>query len=273
MANNDISDNSNVVQSNEVLVTEQTTSKPTTVPIFIMGKRYHVPSTLTILKALEYAGYRLLRGVGCRAGFCGACATVYKTPDSYKLKVGLACQTVVEPEMWVTELPFFPAVKKTYDIEKIPATAEAVMAIYPEIARCVACNSCTRVCPQDLEVMDIIQETLHGNLKKAAELSFDCVMCGLCASRCPAEIVHYNIAILVRRLYNRHLVPNSLELAVRVEELAENKYQNEVDRLKVLDEEQLRKIYSVRPREGSPGVELKTNRIDWDDEIMKGNVK
>ena len=36
------------------------------IPIYIMGKRYIVPNTLTIMGALEYAGYTLIRGVGCR---------------------------------------------------------------------------------------------------------------------------------------------------------------------------------------------------------------
>ena len=43
------------------------------VPIFIMGKKYDVPASLTIQKALEYAGYQLIRGCGCRGGICGAC--------------------------------------------------------------------------------------------------------------------------------------------------------------------------------------------------------
>ena len=42
------------------------------VDIYIMGKRYEVPESLTIMKAMEYAGYRLIRGCGCRSGFCGA---------------------------------------------------------------------------------------------------------------------------------------------------------------------------------------------------------
>jgi hypothetical protein len=65
------------------------------VTIYIMGKSYEVPSNLTIMKAMEYAGYRLIRGCGCRGGFCGACGTVYRTKGDYKLKAGLACQTVV----------------------------------------------------------------------------------------------------------------------------------------------------------------------------------
>ena len=42
------------------------------IPIFVMGKRYDVPDSLTIQKAMEYAGYQLIRGCGCRGGICGA---------------------------------------------------------------------------------------------------------------------------------------------------------------------------------------------------------
>jgi len=42
-----------------------------TVEVFIMGKSYRVPAGLTIMKAIEYAGYKFIRSCGCRAGFCG----------------------------------------------------------------------------------------------------------------------------------------------------------------------------------------------------------
>ena len=48
------------------------------VHIFLMGKQYEVPSNLTIMKAMEYAGYQLIRGCSYRKGFCGACATLYR---------------------------------------------------------------------------------------------------------------------------------------------------------------------------------------------------
>ena len=54
------------------------------VNIYLYGKKYEVPSSLTIMNAMEYAGYQLVRGVGCRCGFCGACATIYR------IKAGLA---------------------------------------------------------------------------------------------------------------------------------------------------------------------------------------
>jgi len=36
------------------------------IPVYIMGKRYEVPETLTIMKAMEFAGFKFLRGAGCR---------------------------------------------------------------------------------------------------------------------------------------------------------------------------------------------------------------
>ena len=39
------------------------------IEIFIYGQRYEVPEGLTILKAYEWAGFQLKRGVGCRGGF------------------------------------------------------------------------------------------------------------------------------------------------------------------------------------------------------------
>ena len=45
------------------------------VNIFLFGKKYEVPDNLTIMNAMEYAGYQFFRGCGCRNVYCGACAT------------------------------------------------------------------------------------------------------------------------------------------------------------------------------------------------------
>lgn len=217
-----------------------------TATIYIMGKKYEVPYGLTIMKALEYAGYRLVRGVGCRGGFCGACGTVYRTEGDYKIKVGLACQAVVEDGMYLTQIPFFPANKSTYDISKAKPTAEEILREYPELYRCVACNTCTKSCPQDLEVMDYVQAALRGDIAKTADLSFDCIMCGLCAARCPAEIVQYNIGLLARRLYAKYIAPKAGHVEKRVKEIEGGEFDEEMNELMKMDESQLKKLYADR---------------------------
>jgi formate hydrogenlyase subunit 6/NADH:ubiquinone oxidoreductase subunit I len=216
------------------------------VSIYIMGKEYKVPASLTILKATEYAGYTYTRGCGCRGGICGACATVYRTSDSYRIKVGLACQTVIEPGMHLTQIPFYPANKAMYDIAKMKPVAADVLRMYPEIARCLCCDTCTRACPQDLEVMYYIQAALRGDVKEAAKLSFECIMCGLCVSRCPAELMHYNVAILCRRLYGKYGLKKSEHLAKRVQEITDGKFKDELDSLVKMDNAQLKKTYEDR---------------------------
>ena len=211
--------------------------------IYIMGKKYQVPETLTILKAIEYSGYQFIRGCGCRGGICGACGTVYRTAGDYKLKSGLACQTVVEPEMYLAQIPFYPANKATYDIEKLEPTAEALIEHYPELLRCMGCNACSKVCPQDLETMEYMSAAMKGDLERVAELSFECLMCGLCASRCPGENVQYNIGILARRLYARHLRPLAPDLARRVEEIKNGKYDEELAVLVKAKDEELARRY------------------------------
>jgi heterodisulfide reductase subunit C len=219
------------------------------VTIYVMGKPYEVPGDLTIMKAMEYAGYRFVRGCGCRGAFCGACGTVYRLKDDYRLRVGLACQEVVQDGMYLAEIPFFPGNKATYDIEKLKPTAEAILSLYPEVFRCLACNTCTKACPQDIEVMEYIQAALRGDIAKAADLSFDCLLCGLCASRCPAEIVQYQVALLCRRLYSRHIAPEAPHLADRLKECADGAFNAEMDKLTKMKQADLAELYNNRDME------------------------
>lgn len=154
------------------------------VNIYLFGKRYRVPGSLTIMTAMEYAGYQLVRGCGCRNGFCGACATIYRIKNDRELYTCLACQQQVKDEMYIATLPYFPLVKQVYDIEKISPTEQIMMQLYPEIYACIGCNACTKACPQGLNVMQYIAAAQRGDFEGCAELSFDCVMCGICSSRC-----------------------------------------------------------------------------------------
>ena len=148
------------------------------VNIYLFGKKYSVPSNLTIMSAMEYAGYQLKRGCGCRNGFCGACATIYRIEGDRELKACLACQTKVEQGMYIATLPFFPLIKEPYDIEKVSPSQAVMMQLYPEIYACVGCNACTNACTQGLNVMQYIAYAQRGDFEKCAEESFDCVMCG-----------------------------------------------------------------------------------------------
>ena len=189
------------------------------VNVFLFGKRYQVPESLTIMKAMEYAGYQLVRGCGCRNGFCGACATIYRIKGQQELKTCLACQQQVEEGMYVATLPFFPLVKKVYDINEIKPTQQIMMQLYPEIYSCIGCNACTKSCTQELNVMQYIAYAQRGEYEKCAEESFDCVMCGVCSSRCPAGISHPQVAVLARRLTGKYLAAKSEHLINRVAEI------------------------------------------------------
>jgi Fe-S oxidoreductase len=236
-----------------------TTSEESTgemVPVFIMGKRYEVPEQLTIMKAMEYAGYQFVRGCGCRGGICGACGTVYRLPGDYHIRVGLACQTVVEPNMYLAQIPFFPANRATYEMSGMAGAPEEVFAAYPELFRCVACNACTKVCPMDVEVMDYISAVKRGDFEAATELSFDCIQCGLCAVRCMGELPQYHIAQMARRIRGARLVPPSKHCDEMVERIAKGEFDAVLGELKGLDEEALREAYKAREMEPAVADEM-----------------
>ena len=176
------------------------------IPIYIFGSRYEVPEGLTIQKAMEFVGYRFIRSCGCRGGICGACLTEYRIPGSYRLKVALACQALAEPGMQITQSPFVPMNRAPYELERLKGRTGILGEVYPEIYRCLQCNTCTRVCPMEIQVMEYMAMAIRGDIEKVALLSFQCIMCGACAAKCPAEISQPNVAILARRIYGGQIL-------------------------------------------------------------------
>jgi formate hydrogenlyase subunit 6/NADH:ubiquinone oxidoreductase subunit I len=219
------------------------------VTVLIMGTAYKVPADATIMGAIEYAGYQIKRGAGCREGFCGACATAYRLPGDYKIYTGLACTTLVQDGMWLSQLPAIPAEKPIYNIDELKPDVSAFQAIYPEIFRCVACNTCTKACPQDLEVMDYIQAAMRGDIETVMDFSFDCLSCGMCAIRCPAEITQFNVGMLAKRLYGKYLSKESKQLENRIKEVIEKKFDREFKQLLKMTKEELKKKYYERDME------------------------
>jgi ferredoxin len=94
--------------------------------------------------------------------------------------------------------------------------------------------------------MDYVQALVRGDIARAADLSFDCIRCGLCALRCPAEIVQYNAAILAQRLYGRYLAKKSLELENRIREIEEGQFDDKIENLMNADRKTLTKLYYER---------------------------
>jgi len=221
-------------------------SKREMVDVYILGKKYTVPASLTIMDSMEYAGYKLTRGCGCRSGFCGACATIYRTEGQKELKVALACQTTVEDGMYFTQLPFFPGEKPAYDINELEPNADTMAKLYPEIYSCIGCNSCTNGCSQDLNVMQYIAYAQRGELEKCAHESFDCVACGICASRCPANITHYNVGLLARRLTGKYIAPQTQHLKDKVAKAEAGEYDEVMEDMMNKSIDELKELYNNR---------------------------
>jgi heterodisulfide reductase subunit C len=227
------------------------------IPIYVMGRKYEVPQGLTILKAMEFAGYKLKRGCGCRGGVCGACVTLYRRKGSYKLDFGLACQTVIEPDMYLMQLPFVPAHKAIYTIKSVRANDSTITKLYPELMRCLQCNTCTKACPVELDVMGFVAAAMRGNLEKVVELSIECVMCGMCAARCPAELSPFNIALLIRRMYGKLVIPSSPQLDQRLKEITGGEFKEEIEGLKETDEREiLERFKEFQATKGEAVIEL-----------------
>ena len=148
--------------------------------------------------------------------------------------------------MYIAQIPFTPAQKATYDLNELKPDVTTFQKLYPEAFRCLGCNACSKVCPQEIKVMDYIQAIMRGDIALAADLSFDCIMCGLCAMRCPAEMAQYNIALLARRLYGKYMMPKPEFLEKRLKEIEEGKFDKEIEELMKMDRESLAKKYSER---------------------------
>ena len=219
------------------------------IPISIFGKIYEVPEGLTIQKAMEFSGYQFIRSCGCRGGICGACLTEYRIPGAYPLKVVLACQALIEPEMQITQSPFVPMNRAQYELEKLKNQPGILGKIYPEVYRCLQCNTCTRVCPMEIQVMDCIAHAIRGDVEGVASLSFQCIQCGACASKCPAEISQPNVALLARRIYGRYVCSVPESLYQRIGEIEKGRYDKVLEKLTRLSNEELMSLYTQREQE------------------------
>jgi len=94
--------------------------------------------------------------------------------------------------------------------------------------------------------MDYISNALIGNIAEVAEKSFNCIMCGLCADKCPAKITPYNIGLLCRRLFGRYLLPKANHLGRRISEIKEGHFDIKIKELKKMEKTELSRLYNER---------------------------
>ena len=94
--------------------------------------------------------------------------------------------------------------------------------------------------------MQYIAYAQRGEFEKCAEESFDCVMCGVCSSRCPAGISHPQVAMLARRINGRYLAPHCDHLDARIEEIREGKFEPLLEALLQKPLSQMQELYNHR---------------------------
>jgi succinate dehydrogenase/fumarate reductase-like Fe-S protein len=226
-------DTQNVIDQEEVL-------RPKMVTVEIAGKTYQVPEGITVIKALWYSGQEVYRGIGCLGGYCGACATYYRTKDDPKVRTCLACSMAVEDGMSFSMVAPFPARKATYQIAELKDPKQDLFNLYPEAPMCRNCNACTEACPQGIDVRDGVWKAVFGDFKSVSEMFMDCVMCGLCTPVCIADIAPNLVALYASRAQGVHFNEKPPKLQSRIDEIEQGHYASEWDKILKMDENQLK---------------------------------
>ena len=94
--------------------------------------------------------------------------------------------------------------------------------------------------------MQYIAYAQRGEYEKCAEASFDCVMCGVCSSRCPAGISHPQVGLLARRLTGKYLAPETQHLLDRVAEIDRGDCEAALQDIMNKTAEELKELYNNR---------------------------
>ena len=94
--------------------------------------------------------------------------------------------------------------------------------------------------------MQYIAYAQRGDFEKCAEESFDCVMCGVCSSRCPAGISHPQVAELARRIYGKYIAPKTQHLLERVKDINDGKFTELIESLMNKPIEEMKELYNNR---------------------------
>ncbi|WP_306536234.1 2Fe-2S iron-sulfur cluster-binding protein [Geobacter sp.] len=217
------------------------------ITIELEGRKIKVPEGLTVIEALWDTGHDVKRGVGCLSGLCGACTVAYLAKESKKVKFGLGCQKVVEEGLNVIMMPYFPSRVAHYLLERMETPLEQLQDIYPELYTCNDCMACN-ICPEWINVAGVMKAAKGADYETATEHIMDCIMCGLCASRCPKGIAPQNVALFIQRALakERTFPPN---LQQRIAEIESFQFGAEWEKIAAMGNEALEA--HCRQREGA----------------------
>ncbi len=222
--------------------------------LYILGNAYTVPAGFTIMTCMEYAGFKLTRGCGCRGAICGACAVLFRVADA-PWHVGLACQTLTQDHMTLMFLPYVQGQEGVYDASSTPCTLDAIEKIYPNLKKCINCNTCSKSCPLQLHVLGYVHALRKGDFEKVRSLSLECIQCGMCAVRCPQELNPFGMALMVRRLLTIHQYAPTADFLQGLEKARHQHWHTEIESYKALSQAELIKVYKTfQARKGHSGV-------------------
>ncbi|MFQ5781260.1 MAG: 2Fe-2S iron-sulfur cluster-binding protein [Nitrospiria bacterium] len=204
---------------------------PSPVTIRLDGASHSVPKGITVIQAAWRLGRPMIRGVGCLGGVCGACPITVRLPNRFESQTALACQTLVEDGMSITFLPPDQSKKEIAPVYS-EGSAEVsnikrLIQYYPETRRCVACQACTTICPQGIDVMGGVRAAVNGDLEAVAEKFISCVMCGLCAMVCDVRIRPHRVGTYARRLSGAFYPKEATHLLKRIDEIGSGRYDEE----------------------------------------------
>jgi membrane protein insertase Oxa1/YidC/SpoIIIJ len=74
--------------------------------------------------------------------------------------------------------------------------------------------------------------------------------------RCPADIKHYHLSQLARRLRGKYIDPKSKDLANRLKEIDNSKYDDEINNMMKMSKQEIMDLYKNRKIEAEETGDL-----------------
>ena len=179
------------------------------VNVFLFGKKYEVPG-----ESDDHGARWNTRAISwCAAAAAATASAARARPFTAsraisELKACLACSDAGGGRHVCGDAALLPAGEAGLRYRKGNAhRADHDAALSRNLLAASAATPAPRAATQGLNVMQYIAYAQRGEYEKCAEQSFDCVMCGICSSRCPAGISHPQVAMLARRLNGKYIAP------------------------------------------------------------------